>query len=622
MPAPLSTIAPPLPGPGRKSRAGRGLRGTRHWLITALWLGFALLASLSTEAGNRVRWTFRADNAIYSSPALGKNGLLYVGSDDGIVYALDAATGGWRWQFPTGDVVSSSPAIGPDGTVYVGSLNGRVYALNGTTGAKLWDFLVGDWLRSSPAIGRDGLICIGSHDKQLYGLDAANGQLRWKGSTDGFIESSPAIAPNGLVYAGSYDQSLYAFDAASGERRWQFSTDGLIESSPAIGEGGVVYVGSWDGRIYAINGDTGTKLWSYACNGIVEASPVLMPGNTLIIGAWDGVVYALESTTGIARWKFQTDGLISSAATVAADGTIYLGAWDGIMYALDGATGEDLWQFRTGGAIRSAPALGPDGALYFGSENHTLYCLEGNAPVGLANSWWPRFHGDAQNTGRVGTEPRLLNAPRSAVTWEGLATEWTVGVDGRPTPVIQWYLNGSPIAGATNLTYRIPAAARSDDGTYDIVATNQLGRASATAALRVSNVATSDFRGVIVTAPAATSLSVQATDALPPGSTWTWLADLTLTTRPERVIDWAASGASQRLYRTTRPAHLEVWALPGVPFIAPAGSRHRIDFTDASLACDRWQTLTNLTLPTSPYLFLDPPTAGRPPRFYRTTPLP
>ena len=622
MPALSTQPIPPPTGSSRKAGTRARPSAARHRWIAATLAVLALFAPPPTEAGNRVRWTFRADNAIYSSPALGKNGLLYVGSDDGIIYALDAATGEWRWQFPTGDVVSSSPAIGPDGTVYAGSLNGRVYALNGTTGAKRWDFLVGDWLRSSPALGRDGLVYIGAHDKQLYALEAATGRLRWKQATAGFIESSPALAPNGLVIAGSYDQSLYAFDASSGEPRWQFATGGLIESSPAIGEGGVVYIGSWDGRIYALDGDTGGKLWSYACNGIVEASPVLMPDNTLVVGAWDGVVYALETTTGTARWKFQTDGLISAAATVAADGTLYLGAWDGIMYALNGATGDDLWQFRTGGAIRSAPALGPDGAIYFGSENHTLYCLEGNAPVGLADSWWPRFHCDAQNSGRVGREPRLLNTPASMVALEGAPAGWTIDLDGRPTPLVQWYLNGTPIAGATNGSYQVSAATRADDGTYEVVATNQLGRATASAALRVANVATSDFRGVVVTAPAATSLSVQYADTLPPRSTWSWLADLTLTTRPERVVDWAASAADQRLYRTTKPAHLEVWALPGIRFTAPAGSRHRIEFTDESFSYDRWQSLTNLTLPTSPYLYLDTPAAGRPPRFYRTTPLP
>ena len=57
-----------------------------------------------------------------------------MGSLDGKVYALNAATGALVWSYTTGDEVSSSPAVA-GGVVYVGSLDGKVYALNAATGA-------------------------------------------------------------------------------------------------------------------------------------------------------------------------------------------------------------------------------------------------------------------------------------------------------------------------------------------------------------------------------------------------------------------------------------------------------------------------------------------------------
>lgn len=63
-----------------------------------------------------------------------------------------------RWEFLTGDGVSSSPAIGVDGTVYVGSYDYNVYALDGVTGAKKWEFLTGSFVSSSPALGADGTV--------------------------------------------------------------------------------------------------------------------------------------------------------------------------------------------------------------------------------------------------------------------------------------------------------------------------------------------------------------------------------------------------------------------------------------------------------------------------------
>jgi len=66
--------------------------------------------------------------------------------------------------------VSSSPAIGSDGTVYVGSYDKKVYALNGKTGVKLWEFETGDRVSYSPAIGSDGTVYVGSNDNKIYAL--------------------------------------------------------------------------------------------------------------------------------------------------------------------------------------------------------------------------------------------------------------------------------------------------------------------------------------------------------------------------------------------------------------------------------------------------------------------
>ena len=62
--------------------------------------------------------------------------MVYVGSYDKNVYALNAKTGVKLWSYATGDIVASSPAVG-NGVVYVGSYDKNVYALNAKTGTKL-----------------------------------------------------------------------------------------------------------------------------------------------------------------------------------------------------------------------------------------------------------------------------------------------------------------------------------------------------------------------------------------------------------------------------------------------------------------------------------------------------
>jgi hypothetical protein len=72
-------------------------------------------------------------------------------------------------QLITKGPVSSSPAIGSDGTVYVGSSDKYLYAIN-PNGSQKWRFLTGDAVHSSPAIGTDGTIYVGSDDGYLYAI--------------------------------------------------------------------------------------------------------------------------------------------------------------------------------------------------------------------------------------------------------------------------------------------------------------------------------------------------------------------------------------------------------------------------------------------------------------------
>ena len=102
----------------------------------------------------------------YSSPAIGTDGTIYVGSWMGYLYALNP-NGTLKWRFQTGDSLASSPAIGADGTIYVGSSDNYIYALN-PDGKLKWNYQTGDNVASSPAIGADGTVYIGSNDSYLY----------------------------------------------------------------------------------------------------------------------------------------------------------------------------------------------------------------------------------------------------------------------------------------------------------------------------------------------------------------------------------------------------------------------------------------------------------------------
>jgi hypothetical protein len=122
--------------------------------------------SPQSVSGMDLDWSFARAGPVYSSPAVA-NGMVYVGSDDGNVYALDSATGTEQWSLATGFGVVSCPAVA-SGVVYVGSADGNVYALDAATGVKSWLFATGSLVFSSPAVA-SGVVYVGSSDGKDVG---------------------------------------------------------------------------------------------------------------------------------------------------------------------------------------------------------------------------------------------------------------------------------------------------------------------------------------------------------------------------------------------------------------------------------------------------------------------
>jgi outer membrane protein assembly factor BamB len=210
----------------------------------------------------KLKWTFSPIGIEFlalGSPAMANN-RIYVGfaENDNELYALNNRHGKLKWASPIGGF-SSSPAIGKDGTIYVGTNDAKLYAIN-PDGSTKWSssVLFGLPVLSSPAIGPDGTIYVGSGTPDigaagnLYAFDPA-GFEKWTFPTGLAVYSSPAISADGTVYVGSDDGNLYAINSADGTLKWKFATAGAVTSSPAIGSDGTIYVGSGDGNVYAIH---------------------------------------------------------------------------------------------------------------------------------------------------------------------------------------------------------------------------------------------------------------------------------------------------------------------------------------------------------------------------------
>ncbi len=312
-------------------------------------------------------WAFQTGSFINSSPSVA-DGVVYVGSGDHKVYAIDAQSGQKKWAFPTGGCVCSSPKV-VDGVVYVGSADGMVYAIDAQSSQKKWAFPTGKGVFSSPEVF-NGVVYVGSEDYNVYAIDAQSGQKKWVFQTGSFVDSSPIVV-NGVVYIGSVDNNVYAIDAQSGQKKWAFPTGSFVNSSPRVKDG-VVYIGSDDNNVYAIDAQSGQKKWAFPTGNMVYASPWVVDG-VVYVGSDDNNVYAIDAQSGQKKWVFPTRNRVKSSPWVA-DGVVYVGSEDKSIYAIDAESGQRKWAFPTGKGVFSSPTVA-NGMVYVGSDDGNLYAF-------------------------------------------------------------------------------------------------------------------------------------------------------------------------------------------------------------------------------------------------------
>jgi outer membrane protein assembly factor BamB len=338
------------------------------------------------------RWRFKTGHVNRSTPAV-VDGVVYVGSHDGNLYAIDAQTGTLKWRFQTLDEISSSPAVA-EGVVYFNGGDAGFYAVDAQTGQQKWMLKTADpvpfahrwdYFQSSPAFV-DGVVYFGSADSHIYAADASTGKVLWKFKTDGRVRSSPAVS-EGVVYCGSMDGNLYALEAKTGQLKWKFKTVGNtffplgeVQSTPAVADG-LIYFGSRDGYLYAVDIATGQKRWAFSHDGSWCISGPAVWEGLVFAGSSDGqFVNAVDAKTGVEKWRFKMPSRVFSSPAVVA-GNVYFGAWGGEVFWFDAKTGKQTGGTMAEAAVQTSPVVS-DGVLYFGSDDGYLYAVELEAPRG------------------------------------------------------------------------------------------------------------------------------------------------------------------------------------------------------------------------------------------------
>jgi outer membrane protein assembly factor BamB len=253
--------------------------------------------ALNASDGSSV-WKYPARSFI-SYPAV-SHGMVYLGSGEGskgTLLALNATTGQSIWNYTNYEYsrTFSPPAVAND-IVYVGSYDGKIHAVDAYSGEKIWDYPAGD-VHSGPAVA-NGIVYAMNAAGNIYALDAISGTKIWNRSLptlySGAGPGSPFAITNNVIYSRNYGKTLYAFNSASGDKIWDYTFETRPVSFPTLVKD-TLYVSS-DNLLFALNAKNGEIIWNYALNATVS-SPVVV--NSVAYVTSGGQLHAIAIPTPI-----------------------------------------------------------------------------------------------------------------------------------------------------------------------------------------------------------------------------------------------------------------------------------------------------------------------------------
>lgn len=310
-----------------------------------------------------VKWHKNYTNI--QGPALSPDGKTLYFAGDKKVWAVKAKNGDKKWKYSMDNSTLFGPTIGPDGVIYQGSWDSYLYAIN-PSGELKWKFQTAGAISYPATVNEGGTIFLGGGDAHegpdsyFYAIKK-NGELKWKYDTGATRVGSPVITADGTILAPAAPD-LLAFDK-DGNLLWDVGPGNGGGSEPPAGPS----------RVIQVAGDVA---------GII--SPAVAPDGTIYIANSDGLVSAIDPDTQEVKWTYQggtdpddaTNSGMPSFPVVDSKGTVYFGSVDGQMYALD-KDGNLKWTYQTDDALaEAAPALGADGTLYFSSDDGYLYAIQ------------------------------------------------------------------------------------------------------------------------------------------------------------------------------------------------------------------------------------------------------
>jgi outer membrane protein assembly factor BamB len=208
-------------------------------------------------------------------------------------------SGDTRWISPIKDVSSGSIILNK--RLIVGSGDGLLKALEPATGRELWSLELEGKPVAPPSC--NGTLIIQPTDRgYVYAVSSDSGKVVFKTALQAPCLSAAVCGER--IWIGDVSGRMYALNPGDGRIEWQKELDGPIWCPPAVA-GNRVYAVHSGGRLFALDAATGRELWSYTAVDVIRAAPLVV-GECTVIGTLTGKVVTLRSA----------DGMVIDSATV------------------------------------------------------------------------------------------------------------------------------------------------------------------------------------------------------------------------------------------------------------------------------------------------------------------
>ncbi len=319
------------------------------------------------------------------------HGLVYTGSREGTLLAIDQDTGDVRWERDLAGPVASTPVLadlpprpfGPESgdgagrVLLVGTDNGVLFAIDPDTHEERWRYVTDGRIRNQ-AVVLEGVVYFVNSRDQVFALDVRTGTWRWQYEqslqTDFTVfghagltlapSLDPAAAAESASVLACFDNGrVVALSAGAGEALWIGSvappTGGNFvdcDATPLVDfERGLVFVSGQSTGVHALQLKDGTSVWNFPMRG--AGTVAAAPGGVLVVASSLEGIFALDRD-GRLLWRRQLDPGSLSTPLVVED-TLVVTHSDTGLVALDAATGELLGKLFTGSGMSSVPSWDP-----------------------------------------------------------------------------------------------------------------------------------------------------------------------------------------------------------------------------------------------------------------------